>query len=130
MARQTVPAAGPVTLAPWHKPSTPEDEQNRHRGGDNGNDSGSGGDLFRFSYGGDMVPQQVVPSAADLLADPTFDPGPELAMPVRRALDIEPANDADGPVADIPTVLTKLKVRATLRSCLASPQLPCPIVGC
>ena len=106
MARQSVPAAGAVTLTPWHKPTTPDDERDCQRSGD------GGGDLFRFSHGSEAVPQPGLPSAADLLADPAFDPGPELSAPVRRALEVEPAGDADGPAADIPTVLTKLKVRA------------------
>ena len=105
MARQAVPAAGPIAPAPWHKPHHRPEEQRecqQQRGEDM---------LFRLSFGGDAGrPELTVPSAADLSADPAFDPGPELAVPVRRALDLEPAGDDGGAAADIPTVLTKLKV--------------------
>ncbi len=105
MARYAVPAAGPITPAPWHKPHWPEEE--------NGDCQQRGEEdmLFRLSCGGDAGrPDLSVPSAADLSADPAFDPGPELAVPVRRALDLEPSGDDGGAAADIPTVLTKLKV--------------------
>ena len=109
MARQAVPVAGPVAPAPWHKP---------HNNTEEGRDCQQRGeDLFRLSYGVDAEPQSAVPSAADLSADPAFDPGPELSVPVRRALEVEPSGDAGQPAADIPTVLTKLKVRASLSAC-------------
>ena len=103
MARQAGPVAGPIAPAPWHKPHRPEDSQDCQQRGEDM--------LFRLSCGGDAErPELTVPSAADLSADPAFDPGPELAVPVRRALEVGPAGDEGGAVADIPTVLTKLKV--------------------
>ena len=102
MARQTVPAAGPVAPAPWHKRRAPVDDPDCQQHGE---------EMFRLSYDARTDLQPVVPSAADLSADPAFDPGPELSAPVRRALEVEPPPDEAGAAADIPTVLTKLKVR-------------------
>ncbi len=128
MARHAVPAAGPIAPAPWHKPHRPEEARDcQQRGEENM--------LFRLSFGGDAGrPDLSVPSAADLSADPAFDPGPELAIPVWRALDLEPAGDDGGAAADIPTVLTKLKVPPPVclsASCGARSCVSCgPAVRC